>query len=91
MQTPDIPSHTVPLTPYTMRPQRVTACAFAAPRPGAYDFATACDGEITLWTLDPYAGMLSQRKVTTGGLCWVVVGRLCGWFCSWAVGQLAAS
>lgn len=46
----------------------MTACAWAPPKGTAYEFATACDNEVTLWSLDPYTGLMSQRKVTTGSV-----------------------
>lgn len=46
--------------------KRVTASAWAPPKGNVYEFATATDSEVTLWNLDPYTGMLSQRKVVTG-------------------------
>lgn len=50
-------------------PQDVRACAWApGPQGRVYTFATATvDADIVLWTLDPYAGMLTGQKV--GSFC----------------------
>jgi hypothetical protein len=52
---------------YFIPVQRVTAAAFAHEASGnTYSCAAATDNEVTLFTLDPYSGALSQRKVVTG-------------------------
>mmetsp|Transcript_4915 Transcript_4915/g.10559 ORF Transcript_4915/g.10559 Transcript_4915/m.10559 type:complete len:624 (+) Transcript_4915:105-1976(+) len=47
--------------------KRVCASAFGAFQANLYTFATATtDGDLNIWTIDPYTGLISGHKVVTG-------------------------
>lgn len=47
-------------------PARVSALAWAPTRGACYEFATASQHRVHVWTVDPFKGFVSCERVTTG-------------------------